>query len=121
MRHGHSSRSRRMMSPEIADSLLESLRPTRHLLTRLLADMPIGCPEYRQVNRVVQEIDGLTDGRCDLLLPRRSFSRGTRRDLSHGEYTGTRQAVLKLSVNPDRTISLTRTQLPASMPLQGGS
>jgi hypothetical protein len=22
--------------------------------------MPIGCPEYRQVNKVVQEIDGLT-------------------------------------------------------------
>jgi hypothetical protein len=59
MRHGHSRRSRRMMSPEIADRLLESLRPTRHLLTRSLADMPIGCPEYRQVNRVVQEIDGL--------------------------------------------------------------
>jgi hypothetical protein len=48
-----------MMSPEIADRLLESLRPTRHLLTRSLADMPIGGPEYRQVDRVVQEIDGL--------------------------------------------------------------
>ena len=59
MRHGHLRRSRRMMSPEIADRLLESLRPTRHLLTRSLADMPIGCPEYRQVDRVVQEIDGL--------------------------------------------------------------
>lgn len=59
MRHGHSRRFRRLMSPEIADRLLEALRPTRHLLTRSLADMPIGCPEYRQVDRVVQEIDGL--------------------------------------------------------------
>ena len=48
-----------MISPEIADRLLEALRPTRHLLTRSLADMLIGCPEYRQVDRVVQEIDGL--------------------------------------------------------------
>jgi hypothetical protein len=48
-----------MISPEIADRLLEALRPTRHLLTRSLADMPIGCLEYRQVDRVVQEIDGL--------------------------------------------------------------
>jgi hypothetical protein len=47
------------MTREIADRLLESLRPTRHLLTRTLADIPIGGPEYRQVDRVVQEIDGL--------------------------------------------------------------
>jgi hypothetical protein len=59
MRHGPSRRSRRAMTPEIADRLLESLRPTRHLLTRTLADIPIGGPEYRQVDRVVQEIDGL--------------------------------------------------------------
>ncbi len=59
MRHGHSRRSRRAMTREIADRLLENLRPTRHLLTRTLADMPIGGPEYRQVDRVVQEIDGL--------------------------------------------------------------
>jgi hypothetical protein len=59
MRHGHSRRSRRAMTREIADRLLESLRPTRHLLTRTLADIPIGAPEYRQVDRVVQEIDGL--------------------------------------------------------------
>jgi hypothetical protein len=49
-----------MMTSEIADRLLESLRPTRHLLTRTLADIPIGGPENRQVDRVVQEIDGLT-------------------------------------------------------------
>jgi hypothetical protein len=48
-----------MMTPEIASRLLESLRPTRHLLTRTLADIPIGGPEYRQIDRVVQEIDGL--------------------------------------------------------------
>jgi len=48
-----------MMPPEIADRLLASLRPTRHLLTRSLADMPVGCPEYRQVDRIVQEVDGL--------------------------------------------------------------
>ncbi|WP_201862191.1 hypothetical protein [Microvirga soli] len=48
-----------MMTPEIADRLLESLRPTRHLLTRSLADISIGCPEYRQIDRMVQEIDGL--------------------------------------------------------------
>ena len=59
MRHGHSRRSRRVMTKDIADRLLESLRPTRHLLTRTLADIPIGGPEYRQVDRVVQEIDGL--------------------------------------------------------------
>ena len=59
MRHGHSRRSRRLMTREVADRLLESLRPTRHLLTRTLADIPIGSPEYRQVDRVVQEIDGL--------------------------------------------------------------
>jgi hypothetical protein len=61
MRHGHSRRSRRMMTREIADRLLESLRPTRHLLTRSLADIPIGCPEHKQVDRVVQEIDGLAE------------------------------------------------------------
>src|SRR5918993_3456673 len=61
MRHGHPRRSQRMMTPEIADRLLESLRPTRHLLTRMLADIPIGGPEYRQIDRVVQEIDGLAD------------------------------------------------------------
>jgi hypothetical protein len=59
MRHGHSRRSRRAMTQDIADRLLESLRPTRHLLTRTLADIPIGGPEYRQIDRVVQEIDGL--------------------------------------------------------------
>ncbi len=59
MRHGHSRRSRRIMTKDIADRLLEALRPTRHLLTRTLADVPIGGPEYRQIDRVVQEIDGL--------------------------------------------------------------
>ncbi len=59
MRHGHSRRSRRLMTQEVADRLLESLRPTRHLLTRTLADIPIGGPEYRQIDRVVQEIDEL--------------------------------------------------------------
>jgi hypothetical protein len=49
------------MTPEIADRLLESLRPTRHLLTRTLADIPIGGEEYRQIDRVVQEIDGLAE------------------------------------------------------------
>jgi hypothetical protein len=49
------------MTREVADGLLESLRPTRHLLTRTLADVPIGGPEYRQIDRVVQEIDGLAE------------------------------------------------------------
>jgi hypothetical protein len=61
MRHGHSRKSRRLMTREVADRLLESLRPTRHLLTRTLADIPIGGPEYRQIDRVVQEIDGLAE------------------------------------------------------------
>lgn len=61
MRHGHSRRSRRVMTREIADRLLETLRPTRQLLTRTLADIPIGGAEYRQVDRVVQEIDGLAE------------------------------------------------------------
>ena len=59
MRHGHSRRSRRVMTKDITDRVLESLRATRHLLTRTLADVPIGGPEYRQIDRVVQEIDGL--------------------------------------------------------------
>jgi hypothetical protein len=49
------------MTREVADRLLEALRPTRHLLTRTLADIPIGRPEYRQIDRVVQEIDGLAE------------------------------------------------------------
>jgi len=49
------------MTGDVADRLLESLRPTRHLLTRTLADIPIGGPEYRQIDRVVQEIDGLAE------------------------------------------------------------
>jgi hypothetical protein len=49
------------MTREIADRLLEPLRPTRHLLTRTLADIPIGGPECRQIDRVVQEIDGLAE------------------------------------------------------------
>ena len=61
MRHGHSRKSRRLMTPEVADRPLESLRPTRHLLTRTLADIPIGGPEHRQIDRVVQEIDGLAE------------------------------------------------------------
>ena len=59
MRHGHSRRSRRLVTREIANRLLESRRPTRHLLTRTLADIPIGGPEYRRLDRVVREIDGL--------------------------------------------------------------
>ncbi len=59
MRHGSSRKSRRFMTREVADRLLEPLRPTRHLLTRTLADIPIGGPEYRQVDGVVHEIDGL--------------------------------------------------------------
>jgi hypothetical protein len=59
MQHSHARRSQRPMTPEVADSLLESLRPTRHRLTRTLADIPIGGEEYRQIDRVVQEIDGL--------------------------------------------------------------
>ncbi len=59
MRHGHSRRFQRVMTKYIADRLLGSLRPTRHLLTRTLADVPIGGPEYRQIDRVVQEIDEL--------------------------------------------------------------
>ncbi|MFC4175507.1 hypothetical protein ACFOYU_26110 [Microvirga sp. GCM10011540] len=49
------------MKREVADGLLESLRPTRHLLTRTLAAIPVGGPEYRQIDRVVQEIDGLAE------------------------------------------------------------
>ncbi len=45
----------------MADRLLDSLRPTRHFLTWTLADIPIGGPEYRQIDRVVQEIDGFAE------------------------------------------------------------
>ncbi len=61
MRHGHSRKSHRIMNQEVADKLLESLRPTRRLLTRSLAEIPIGGPEYRQIDRVVREIDGLAE------------------------------------------------------------
>jgi hypothetical protein len=47
------------MTKDIADRLLESLRPTRHLLTRTLADIPLGGPEYGQIDWVLQEIEGL--------------------------------------------------------------
>jgi hypothetical protein len=61
MQHGHSTKSHRIMNQEVADRLLETLRPTRHLLTRSLAEIPIGGPEYRQIDRVVREIDGLAE------------------------------------------------------------
>ncbi|SCY65325.1 hypothetical protein [Microvirga guangxiensis] len=61
MRYGRSRKSRRLMTPEVAGRILESLRPTRHLLTRTLAGFPIGSPEYRQIDRVVHEIDGLAE------------------------------------------------------------
>lgn len=46
MQHGHSRRSRSMMTGDIVGKLLETLRPTRHLLTRALAHISIGCAEY---------------------------------------------------------------------------
>ncbi len=49
------------MNRKVADRLLETLRPTRHLLTRSLAEIPIDGPEYRQIDRVVREIDGLAE------------------------------------------------------------
>jgi len=49
------------MNQEVADRLLETLRPTRHLLTRSLAEVPMGGPEYRQIDRGVREIDGLAE------------------------------------------------------------
>jgi hypothetical protein len=61
MQHGHSTMSHRIMNREVADRILESLRPTRHLLTRSLAEIPIGGPEYRQIDRVVREIDELAE------------------------------------------------------------
>ena len=68
------------MTREIADRLLEFLRLMRHLLARTLADIPIGGPEYRQIDHVVQEIDGLAKvliGGRNSLLPRRLFRSGT--------------------------------------------
>jgi hypothetical protein len=35
-----------MMTGDIVGKLLETLRPTRHLLTRALAHISIGCAEY---------------------------------------------------------------------------
>ena len=61
MQHDHSTKSHRITNQEVADRLLETLRPTRHLLTRSLAEIPIGGPEYRQIDRVVREIDGLAE------------------------------------------------------------
>ena len=49
------------MTREIADRLLESLWPIGHLPTRASADIPIGGPNYRQIDCVVQEIDGLAE------------------------------------------------------------
>lgn len=61
MQHGHSTKSNRIIKQGVADRLLETLRPTRHLLTRSLAEIPMGGPEYRQIDRVVREIDWLTE------------------------------------------------------------
>jgi hypothetical protein len=61
MRHSHLRRSHRTVNREVADRLLESLRPARHLLTRSLAEIPIGNPEYHQIDRIVREIDGLAE------------------------------------------------------------
>ena len=61
MQHGHSTRSHPIMNREVADRLLESLRPTRHLLTRSLAEIPISDSEYHQIDRVVREIDELAE------------------------------------------------------------
>jgi hypothetical protein len=46
MQHGRSRRSRSMMTGDIVGKLLETLRATRHLLTRALAHIPIGYAEY---------------------------------------------------------------------------
>jgi hypothetical protein len=61
MQHGHSTKSHRIMNQEVADRLLESLRPTRHLLTRSMAEIPVDGPEFRQIDCVVREIDGLAE------------------------------------------------------------
>jgi hypothetical protein len=61
MQYGHSTRSHRIMNREVAHRLLESLRPARHLLTRSLAEIPTGGPEYCQIDRIVREIDGLAE------------------------------------------------------------
>ena len=61
MQRGHLRRSHRIMNPEVANRLLEFLRPTRHLLSRSLAEIPIDGPECRQINRVLREIDGLAE------------------------------------------------------------
>ena len=45
------------MTKDTADRLLESLRPIGHLLTRTLADIPLGSPEYRQIDRVRRSTD----------------------------------------------------------------
>jgi hypothetical protein len=61
MQYGYSGRSHRIVNREVAEGLLESLRPTRRLLTRSLAEIPIGGPEYCQIDRVVREIDELAE------------------------------------------------------------
>ena len=66
-----------MMTSEIVGRLLESLRPTRHLLTRTLADIPINGLEYRQVDRVVknQWVGQDPDPLWDALLSRGSSTK----------------------------------------------
>ena len=61
MQDGYSGRSHQIVNREVAEGLLESLRPTRRLLTRSLAEIPIGGPEYCQIDRVVREIDELAE------------------------------------------------------------
>jgi hypothetical protein len=46
------------VTKDIADRLLESLRPTRHLLTRTLADIPLGGPEYREIDGLAKILIG---------------------------------------------------------------
>jgi len=61
MQYRYSGRSHRIVNRAVAEGLLESLRPTRRLLTRSLAAIPIGGPEYCQIDRVVREIDELAE------------------------------------------------------------
>jgi hypothetical protein len=61
MRHGHSRRSQRTMNQMTATKLLDAVGDCRRTISRTMAEIPINGPEYKAIDRVIAEIDGLAE------------------------------------------------------------